>query len=69
MKDSINIIIEDLDNLPSVLKSIELLFSKLIMYYGEKDLHKLNTLVLSISVYFGKLLTLLGYDEEDLKGL
>ena len=66
-KERINITIEDLDNLPSVLRSLELLFQKLIYYYADRDLKTLNTLVISISVYFGKILRMLGYTEDDFK--
>ena len=68
MKEKITITIENLDDIQSVSKSLTLLFQKLIYYYPEKDLHNLNILVLSCSVYFGKILQLLGYMEDDFKG-
>jgi len=67
MKEKIQITIENLDDLQGVLKSIELLFQKLIYYYAEHDLKSLNTLVLSCSVWFGKVLRMLGYTEDDFK--
>jgi hypothetical protein len=66
-KEKVTITIENLDNIEDVLKSLELLFAKLIGYYSDKDLHNLNILVLSCSVYFGKILRMLGYNEEDFK--
>ena len=67
MKEKIQITIENLDDLQGVLKSIELLFSKLIYYYAEKDPKNLNTLILSCSAWFGKVLRILGYTEDDFK--
>lgn len=69
MKEKIQITIENLDDINAVLRSIELLFQKLILYYGEHDLEKLTTLVISISVWFGKILLFLGYDENNFKEL
>lgn len=68
-KEQIAIIIKDLDDINNVLSSLQLLFEKLILYYGKKDLTKLQTLILSCSVYFGKVLRMLGYTEEDFKEL
>jgi hypothetical protein len=67
MKEKITITIEDLDNMPSVLRSLELLFQKLIYYYSDKDVGELNILILSISSYFGQLLKWLGYNEDDFR--
>jgi len=69
MKEKISITIDNLDDMENVLKSLELLFSKLILYYGNKDVSNLNVLVLSISSYFGKILKMLGYTEDDFMGL
>jgi hypothetical protein len=66
-KRKVSIIIEDLDNISSVAKSLELLFEKLIYYYAEKDVNKLTTLILSCSIYFGQLLTIIGYKPEDIE--
>jgi len=62
MKERITITIKDLDDIQSVLESLELLFTKLIYYYEEKDMNKLITLVLSCSVWFGKILQILGFN-------
>jgi hypothetical protein len=67
MKEKITITIENLDDMPSVLRSVELLFQKLVDYYTEKDIRNLYTLVLSCSVWFGKILHILGYTEDDFK--
>ena len=69
MKEKIQITIDNLDDMENVLQSLELLFSKLILYYGNKDVSNLNVLVLSISSYFGKILKMLGYTEDDFRGL
>lgn len=66
-KERIQITIDNLDDVQSVLRSLELLFQKLIYYYAQRDIKSLNTLVISISVYFGKMLRYLGYNEEDFK--
>jgi hypothetical protein len=68
MKEKIQITIDNLDDVQSVLRSIELLFQKIIYYYGEHDLHKLNILVLSVSSWFGQILKMLGYTEDDFRG-
>ena len=65
MKEKIQITIENLDDIQNVLKSLELLFQKLIIYYSDKDEEKVNILVLSCSVWFGKMMRILGYDEND----
>lgn len=67
MIEKISITIEKLDDMDSVLKSIELLFRKLILYYSETDLRKLTQLILSCSNWFGAMLKTLGYTEEDFK--
>jgi hypothetical protein len=67
MKERITITIKDLDDIQNVLKSLELLFTKLIYYYEEKDMNKLITLVLSCSVWFGKILQILGINKDNLK--
>jgi hypothetical protein len=69
MKEKLIITIKDLDDLQGVLKSIELLFQKLITYYADKDTEKFITLILSVSVWFGQILTMLGYTEDDFKEL
>jgi hypothetical protein len=67
MKEKITIVIEDLDDIQGVFKSLDILFKNIILYYTENDLKKLNTFVLSISSYFGILLGLLGYKEDDFR--
>ena len=65
MKEKIQITIDNLDDIQNVLRSIGLLFQKLIYYYAETDLQKLYTLVLNVSVYFGQILNMLGYRPEN----
>ena len=69
MKEKIQITIKDLDDMQNVLRSLELLFKKLILYYADKDVNKLTALVMSCSVYFGQILRKLGYSEDDFKEL
>ena len=64
-KERITITIEDLDNIQKVLESLQLLFSKLVIYYSKKDESKLMTLVINCGAYFGKLLVMLGYNEDE----
>jgi hypothetical protein len=65
MKNSISITIDNIDNIKDVLKSLELLFAKLIHYYAGKDNNNLEVLIVSVSIYFGKMLRLLGYNEDN----
>jgi hypothetical protein len=67
MNEKVTITIHNLDDVQGVLKSLELLFQKLIYYYAEKDLNNLKILVLSCSVWFGMVLQKLGYSEDDFK--
>jgi len=67
LKEKVTIVIEDLDDMNGVFKSLNILFRKIILYYTENDLKKLDTFVLSISSYFGILLGLLGYKEDDFR--
>lgn len=69
MKKRINITIEDLDNLKNVSIALENLFKTILEYYIDKndELKSFEWFILSCSVYFGKLLTLMGYDNEDFK--
>jgi hypothetical protein len=69
MKEKITITIDDLDNLKSVSIVLENLFKTILEYYIDKDdeLKSFEWFILSCSVYFGKLLTLMGYDEKDFK--
>ena len=68
MKEKLAIIIEDLDDIQKVLMSLDLLFQKLIYYYLDKDLNKLRLLVVCVSFYFGELLKMIGYrDDEELE--
>jgi hypothetical protein len=69
MKEKIAITIHNIDDVNSVLRSIELLFQKLINYYAKNNVQNLATLVLSCSIYFGRILRLLGYTEKDFEGL
>lgn len=64
-KKSITITITDLDDLDKVWVALDNLFRTIIIYYIDNDFDKLNRLVLSVSVYFGKMLKLLGYTGED----
>jgi hypothetical protein len=66
-KERLTITIQDLDNIENVVGSIELLFSKLISYYADKDLKTLHILALSMGAYFGDLLRTLGYSGENFK--
>lgn len=68
-KERIAITIDNLDDLSSVLKSIELLFQKLVNYYQEKDYKKLCILGLSSYLWFKKVVEWIGYTEKDLQEL
>lgn len=65
MNEKIQITIQNLDDMKNVLTSLELLFSKLIYYYLNKDINKLSIFVLSCSVYFGRILQILGWNNKD----
>lgn len=66
-KRSITITIGDLDDLKDVSIALENLFKTILEYYIDKDdeLKSFEWFILSCSVYFGKLLTLMGYDDKD----
>jgi hypothetical protein len=64
MKEHITITIKNLDNIHSVLGSLELLFKKLMEYYADKDLNNLKILIISCSVWFGMILQKFGYDKD-----
>jgi len=66
-KRKVSITIDDLDDTKIVFEAIDNLFHTLICHYIDTDFDKLNLFVVSMSVYFGKLLGLLGYREEELK--
>jgi hypothetical protein len=64
----VSIVIEDLGDINKVLVALENLFKTLIDYYIEKeDLTLLASFVLACSSYFGHLLMILGYNEENTK--
>jgi hypothetical protein len=64
-KRKVSITIDDLDDTKIVFEAIDNLFRTLICHYIDTDFDKLNLFVVSMSVYFGKLLGLLGYREEE----
>jgi hypothetical protein len=64
-KRAINIHIEDLDDLDKLWVALDNLFRQILEYYIDTDFEKLVKFVLSCSVYFGKLLNILGYSEKD----
>jgi hypothetical protein len=67
-KREITIKITDLNDVNKVLHALESLFKTLIDYYTEKEeLKSLSYFILACSIYFGNLLTILGFDET-LKG-
>jgi len=70
MKEKITITIEDLDDLKTVAIALENLFKIILEYYIDKDdeLLSFEWFILSCSIYFGKLLALMGYDEKDSGG-
>jgi hypothetical protein len=65
MKEKIQITIENLDDIRSILKSIELLFTKLIYYYADTNTRNLVIFILSVSVCLGQVMTKLGIDEDN----
>jgi hypothetical protein len=65
MKEKIQITIENLDDIRSVLKSIELLFTKLIYYYADTNTRNLVIFILNVSVWLGQVMTKLGIDEDN----
>jgi hypothetical protein len=67
MTEKVTITIHNLDDVREVLKSLELLFQKLVYYYAEKDLNNLRIVVLSCAVWFGMVCQKLGYDEGDIE--
>lgn len=67
MKRKLIITFTDLDDIQKVLSSLEKLFKEILLYYEETDTNKLEIMIMSISAYFGQLLRIGGYEEEDFK--
>lgn len=66
-KERITITIENLDDLKSVLGSIDLLFRKIIFYYSDKNFNNLVLFIISCAVWFGELMTKLGINADNYK--
>jgi hypothetical protein len=64
-QEKITITIHNLDDVRSVLKSIELLFQKLFHYYAETNVKNLTILVLSCCVWLESVAQKLGLDDID----
>lgn len=68
-KRRVSIIIENLDDTHNVLIALDNLFKTIIEYYIDKEnLNSLAQFILTCSVYFGGLLTTLGYNDNKFEG-
>jgi len=66
MKERIVIVLEDLDDIETTLKSLKIFFSKILQHYVNKQsADNLYTFILYCSIYFGNLLQDIGYKSDD----
>ncbi len=52
MKEKINLILTDLDNYVLTMEQLQLLFEKLLFYYGEKDMNMFINFIEAFNIYF-----------------
>jgi hypothetical protein len=64
MTEKIQITIEDLDDIQKVLIALDNLFRTLLNHYIDTEWNKLSLVVVSCSVYFGRLHQLIGCKEK-----
>jgi hypothetical protein len=65
-KKSLSIYISDLDDFNKVVKLVDHLLDTLIKYYIDTNSQYLRTFVLSMAIYIGKLMIILGLSEKDI---
>lgn len=66
-KRSIKITITDINDVNKVLESLDVLFRTILEHYIDKsDGKSFSTLIVTISVYCGRLLKFLGYEDKDI---
>jgi hypothetical protein len=65
-KKSLSITISDLDDFNKVVEAVDHLLDTLIKYYIDTNSQYLRTFVLSMAIYIGELMLLLGLSEKDI---
>jgi len=65
-KKSLSIHISDLDDFNKVVESIDHLLNTLILHYTDTNAQYLRTFVLSMAIYVGELMIILGLSEKDI---
>jgi hypothetical protein len=65
-KKSLSIHISDLDDFNKVVESIDHLLNTLILHYTDTNAQYLRMFVLSMSIYIGELMIMLGLSEKDI---
>jgi len=67
IKEQLIIKFEDLNDFEKTLTTLCLCCNKIIEYYAKQNDRRLDDFVLEMSAYFGYILQMLGFDEEDFK--
>jgi hypothetical protein len=65
-KKSLSIHISDLDDFNKVVESIDHLLNTLILHYTDTNAQYLRTFILSMAIYIGELMIVLGLSEKDI---
>jgi hypothetical protein len=65
-KKSLSIHISDLDDFNKVVEAVDHLLDTLIKYYIDTNSQYLRTFVLSMAIYIGELMIMLGLSEKDI---
>jgi len=66
MKKSVSITISDMDNIDSVLNSLDKLLKTIMLHYIDTDKEKFFSFIISVSVCFGEILNFFGVKPEDI---
>ena len=67
-KRELSIHITDLNDLNKVLEALDNIFRTLILHYTDTNEKNAKVFIVSIAVYFGELMRLLGWNEKDFFG-
>jgi hypothetical protein len=66
MKNKISITLTDIDDVNKVLESLDILFRQILEHYIDKgNMKAFSTFIVTVSVYCGRILRLMGYTEKD----
>jgi hypothetical protein len=65
-KKSLSIHISDLDDFEKTIEAMDILLKTLIDHYADTNMHYLKTFVLSMAIWIGELMIILGLSEKDI---